>query len=590
MAVCLLQVVFKVPVHAATIVHNGNNGGLTWSIDSDGKLSISGKGDYFSEETWAPGWCEYNDEIISAVVDGVALTSTANMFSGCSNMISVDLSELNTSYVTDMSFMFVGCSSLRNVDISGFDISNVSNMGYMFYGCTSLESLDISGLKFDKDSYYFMDTMLYDCSGLTTFTVPADMPEDILLPGATVMYEKDSEDYTEDSNYYWVDSNGNECTVAAKNISTSMTYSRKEKTSTGSDNAIEKREEIQNQEATQKQEDAKTVNDPNILYSGVDGALTWSIDKNGLLTVTGSGNYTGALPKWTNNDYRNSIISAVIKVDKITRISYMFNGCSNMVSVDVNGLETSNVTDMSNMFSGCTKLTAVDLSSFSTSSLTDVNSMFLNCSSITDINVSNFGTPYVTNFYGMFSGCSALKMIDLRSFDFGIDTSINMLYGCSSLESVKLPKLWNVSFLLPENKNYVWKNSKGYECTEPRRSTLSELTYTRYKKKTIKNGFKYEDYYGRYKVINASKRTVEYIGPSYENYSTVIIDDVSIRGKSYKLTQIAKKAMKKNDAVVTVMLGNNVEVIGDSSFEGCKSLEAVIIGKKVKRIGKKGFL
>ena len=76
--------------------------------------------------------------------------------------------------------------------------------------------------------------MLYACSGLKSFTVPADLPEDISLPGASVIDGKEA--YTDDgkNNYYWVDSNGIECTVAAKNISTSMTYSRKEKTSSGS--------------------------------------------------------------------------------------------------------------------------------------------------------------------------------------------------------------------------------------------------------------------------------------------------------------------------------------------------------------------
>lgn len=608
----LLFMGLKMPVNAATIVHNGDVGGLTWSIDSDGKLSVYGKGDYFSEETWTPSWCEYNDEIIRAEVGIDGITSTANMFSGCSNMISVDLSKLDTSYVTDMSFMFNGCSSLKSVDISGFDISNVSNMGFMFDGCSGLEALDISGLKFYKDNYYYMDTMLYGCSGLKTFTVPADLPEDISLPGATVMYDKASETYTEESNYYWIDTNGNECTVAAKNLSTAMTYSRIEKTSTEAGDSTGKKEETtetQKQEdnksttpesgestdkkeettETQKQEAAITNNDPNILYSGVDGALTWSIDKNGQLLVTGSGDYKGNFPEWVGSRRWKSITSAVIKVDKITNTSNMFSGCENMLSIDVSGLNTSDVTSMSNMFYGCKKLTTIDVSKFSTYNVTNMSEMFCYCSGITDINVSNFSTTSVINFYRMFSGCTSLKRLDLRSFYFGVESSIDMLYGCSSLESVKLPELWDVTFSLPENKNYVWKNSKGYECTEPRRFTLSDFTYKRYKKKTIKNGFKYEDVSGMYKVLNTSKRTVEYLGASYKYYTTVLIDDVSIRGKTYKVQKISSKAMKKNDSVALLSIGDNVEIIGDSAFEGCNSLEAVIIGKKVKKIGGKAF-
>lgn len=574
-AVCLLQIVLKIPVNAATIVHSGEVGGLTWSIDSDGKLSVSGKGDYFSEETWTPGWCEYNDEIISAVVDIVGITRTANMFSGCSNMVSVDLSSLDTSNVEDMSFMFTGCSSLTSVDVSGFDISSVSNMGFMFDGCSSLESLDISGFKFNKNNYYSMDTVLYECSGLKTFTVPADLPEDISLPGTSVIYGKDSETYIENSNFYWVDSNGNECTVAAKNLSTSMIYSKIEKTSTDSKDSTEKEEETNQQDVPQQQEgkqqqDAQTINDTNILYSGVDGALTWTIDKTGLLTVTGSGDYKGSIPQWAGKDYRKKITSAIVKVDKITKTTNMFWYCTNMISVDVSGLDTRSVTDMSYMFARCEKLTTID--------------------------VSGFNTYGVNDYGGMFGYCKSLAFIDISSFYFKPDSIISSLFlNCDNLISIKMPKVSNVTSFLPKYSQYYWRNtSSGCECEEVIRNSSKSITYTRVKKTAIKKGHKYEDYWGRYKVTNASKRTVEYMGMSSaisanKNDIVYIFETVSIRGKSYKITSIAKKAMRNNTKITGVNIGGNVSVIGDSAFEGCKKLEAIIIGNKVRKIGKKSF-
>ena len=41
-----------------------------------------------------------------------------------------------------MNGMFYGCTSLTSLDLSNFDTSKVTNMGYMFQSCTNLTSLD----------------------------------------------------------------------------------------------------------------------------------------------------------------------------------------------------------------------------------------------------------------------------------------------------------------------------------------------------------------------------------------------------------------------------------------------------------------
>ena len=46
--------------------------------------------------------------------------------------------------------MFCHCIGLTILDLSEFDTSNVSNMSYMFCGCYNLEVLDLSG--FDTTS------------------------------------------------------------------------------------------------------------------------------------------------------------------------------------------------------------------------------------------------------------------------------------------------------------------------------------------------------------------------------------------------------------------------------------------------------
>ena len=39
--------------------------------------------------------------------------------------------------------MFDGCESLQKLDVSNFDTSNVTDMYGMFYNCSSLQELDV---------------------------------------------------------------------------------------------------------------------------------------------------------------------------------------------------------------------------------------------------------------------------------------------------------------------------------------------------------------------------------------------------------------------------------------------------------------
>ncbi|PDD47115.1 hypothetical protein A4P37_14465, partial [Listeria monocytogenes] len=43
-----------------------------------------------------------------------------------------------------MQAMFYDCTGLEELDVSNFDTSSVTNMAYMFQNCTSLEELDLS--------------------------------------------------------------------------------------------------------------------------------------------------------------------------------------------------------------------------------------------------------------------------------------------------------------------------------------------------------------------------------------------------------------------------------------------------------------
>ena len=91
----------------------------------------------------------------------IAPPRTSYWFSSFSNCTSIDLSNLDTSNVTNMNAMFNSCRALVSLDVSGFNTSNVASMDNMFYQCHALPSLDVSS--FDTSAVTNMHGMFYQC-------------------------------------------------------------------------------------------------------------------------------------------------------------------------------------------------------------------------------------------------------------------------------------------------------------------------------------------------------------------------------------------------------------------------------------------
>ena len=79
-------------------------------------------------------------------------TDLSCMFQNCTNLISVNTQDWNTSNVTNMSDMFAMCSSLVSLDLSSFDTSKVTDISFMFFGCNSLKELHLDGCSKDTIS------------------------------------------------------------------------------------------------------------------------------------------------------------------------------------------------------------------------------------------------------------------------------------------------------------------------------------------------------------------------------------------------------------------------------------------------------
>ena len=97
------------------------------------------------------------------------VTDMSQMFYNCSNLITLDASNFDTSQVTTMGNMFNGCNSLKTLDVSNFNTSKVTNMYNMFQNCSNLITLDVSN--FDTSQVTTMGNMFNNCSNLITLDV-----------------------------------------------------------------------------------------------------------------------------------------------------------------------------------------------------------------------------------------------------------------------------------------------------------------------------------------------------------------------------------------------------------------------------------
>ncbi len=93
----------------------------------------------------------------------------------------------------------------------------------------------------------------------------------------------------------------------------------------------------------------------------------------------------------------------------------------------------------------------------------------------------------------------------------------------------------------------------------------------------------------KYQIL--TDKTVSFLGldKAKSETSVSIPARVTFGGKSYKVTEIAAKALYKDTKVITVTIGQYVETIGKSAFYGAKVLTTVKGGKEVTSIGNSAF-
>ncbi|HJI76863.1 MAG TPA: leucine-rich repeat protein [Clostridiales bacterium] len=179
LAVLMIASLLPATALAADIVDSGTCGAegdgsnLTWTLDSEGVLTISGSGDMYDYGFPSAPWHGSRSRVKSAVIADGVTSIGSSAFNDCTSLTSVTIPDSVTSIGHDA---FLYCTSLTSVTIP----NSVTSIGEdAFYRCDSLTGIwvnegnnnyssDASGVLFNKDK-----TTLVQCPGaFAAYTIP----------------------------------------------------------------------------------------------------------------------------------------------------------------------------------------------------------------------------------------------------------------------------------------------------------------------------------------------------------------------------------------------------------------------------------
>ena len=379
---------------------------------------------------------KFNTEKVESMID---------MFKNCSALSSLDLSKFNTEKVESMSSMFEDCQKLSSLDLSNFNTANVMEMGNMFFNCSALTSLDLSN--FNTEKVEIMMGMFFSCSALTSLDLSNFNTKKVRYMNSmfnacsalTTIYAGDKFVTTkvENGSYMFKD---------CKNLKGFDSSKIDHKyANCGTDGYFTP--------GCAYAEFDNATRTLTFRYKGVKPAGAydlnvksnnpgWNAQRANIKKVVFDASFANARPTscclWFADCFYLTEIEGIenLNTEKVTNMCSMFSGCYALTSLDVSNFNTQNVEDMSIMFESCSALSSLDLSKFNTANVKNMEDMFKECQKLSLLDLSNFNTERVKNMSSMFSGCSTLQTI-FASDKFVTDQvfyGVGMFFDCKNLK------------------------------------------------------------------------------------------------------------------------------------------------------------
>ena len=260
------------------------------------------------------------------------ISNMEGFFNECSNIISLDLSNLNISEITNLVFIFNKCYRLKEVKgINKIITDKILDLNSIFQGCQELEYLDLSNCS--TRNVKSMAFMFNGCSKLNKIIGLNKLITNKVRDMKAMFCKCKELEYLDISNF-----------------------------------------------------DTSNVTDVSGMFSGC----------NKLKEIIGINNFSsnnvinmqGLFQACHNIEY---LSLSNFNTHNVTDMSFMFNECYKLKEIkDINKFNTSKVRDMKAMFRKCKELENLDLSNFNTSNVTNMEFMFYECDKLKYLNLLNF--------------------------------------------------------------------------------------------------------------------------------------------------------------------------------------------------------